>query len=390
MSRYVVVDFAGHGFQMDLSRALARRGHEVVHTWCSSNLTPHGDLSSGAGVEAVPVSSGSRFEKYALVGRLRSELAYGLRTAALVWRRRPDAVLTSNVPLVSLACIAVVARLRRARWVLWLQDVQTGLAAQSLAGAASAVARCLGWLERTLIRRADDVVVIGDDFVPEVRAAGAEPVVIPNWAVLADLDVGERDNSWADSHGLDPDRFRFLYAGTLGRKHPPELVVAVAEAVPDAQVVVVSEGEGAEALDALVSDRGIENVVRLPFQPHAVLGEVLASADVLVAVLADEAGAFSVPSKVLSYLCAGRALLVAMPPGNGASRLVVDAAAGVAVPPEVGAVAAAACDLRHDPAVSDGYGRAARNHAEASFDVDRKAEQFDVLLSGNAHGGTAA
>ncbi len=89
MAQHVVVDFAGHGFQFDLSRALARRGHAVTHTWCSSNLTPHGDLRSGDGVTAIPVDSGGAFEKYRLASRLRSEVVYGLRTARLVWRLPP-------------------------------------------------------------------------------------------------------------------------------------------------------------------------------------------------------------------------------------------------------------------------------------------------------------
>ena len=67
-------------------------------------------------------------------------------------------------------------------------------------------------------------------------------------------------------------------------------------------LVVVSEGRGA---DWLAEQGRNEPALRLlPYQPYDRLPEVLASADVLIAVLEPEAGAFSVPSKILTYLCA--------------------------------------------------------------------------------------
>jgi glycosyltransferase involved in cell wall biosynthesis len=387
MAQYLVVDFAGHGFQHDLSRALARRGHEVTHTWCSSNVTPHGDLRSGDGVTAIAVSTGTTFEKYRLASRLRSEVVYGLRTAALLWRRRPDAVLTSNVPLVSLLVIAAAARARRARWVLWLQDLQAGLAEHSARSRGAALGGALGILERALVRNADDVVVIDDDFVPAVQRmrAGVPPTVIRNWAVIDDLPLRPKDNAWAREQGIDPDRLVFLYAGTLGRKHPPELLVALADELPDAQVVVVSEGEGVGRLARLCASRGIENVRTIGFQPHERLSEMLGTADVLVAVLHASASTCSVPSKVLSYLCAGRAVLAAMPPENGAARLVGGAAeAGLAVAPEPDAVRWAARALAEHRALRERFATSGRAFADASFDVDRKALRFDALLAADA------
>ncbi|RMF52223.1 MAG: glycosyltransferase WbuB, partial [Bacteroidetes bacterium] len=41
--RILVHDYAGHPFQVQLSRALARRGHDVLHAYCGSlPNTAHG------------------------------------------------------------------------------------------------------------------------------------------------------------------------------------------------------------------------------------------------------------------------------------------------------------------------------------------------------------
>ena len=113
-------------------------------------------------------------------------------------------------------------------------------------------------------------------------------------------------------------------------KHDPSLLIALAEAVRGrARVVVVGQGSGMAALAAA----GLENLVLLPLQPVERLREVLAAADVAVAVIEPDAGAFSVPSKVQSYLCAGRAVLLAAPAANLAARVVRGEAAGVVVEP---------------------------------------------------------
>jgi colanic acid biosynthesis glycosyl transferase WcaI len=382
MANLLVVDFAGHGFQFELSRALARRGHGVTHSWCSTNLTPHGDLRSRDGVTARPIRSGATFEKYRFVARLRAEWLYGCRTGRLIREVAPDAVLTSNVPLVSLLCIAVAARRRHARWVLWLQDLNTGLAALSLKPHQRLIPFLMRRLERALIRHADATVVIDEAFVADVEdAGGPPPTVVPNWAVIADLPVCPKDNSWARRHGLDPDRPTLLYAGTLGRKHPPAPLLALARGLPDAQVVVVSEGVGATWLAEQAQTRQIANLLLLPFQDHADLAEVLGAADVLVAVLDPEAGGFSVPSKVMSYLCAGRPILAAMPAENGAARVVGhDARAGLVVPPTDDSVVEAARRLVDDRALREEFGAAARRYAVREFDVDAKAGTFAALL----------
>ena len=59
----------------------------------------------------------------------------------------------------------------------------------------------------------------------------------------------------------------------------------------------------------------------LPFQPFGALPEALASGDVLLAMLTNDAASHSVPSKILSYLCAGRLIVASIPEDNAAARV---------------------------------------------------------------------
>jgi putative colanic acid biosynthesis glycosyltransferase WcaI len=121
----------------------------------------------------------------------------------------------------------------------------------------------------------------------------------------------------------------------------------------------------------------------LGFQPFEAMADVLGAADVLVAILEAEAGVFSVPSKVLSYLCAGRPLLLAVPKENLAAKIVVECGAGLVVEPnDLAGFCAAARKLAESAELRQQYGAAARHYAEANFDIERITDRFEAILKG--------
>ena len=143
-----------------------------------------------------------------------------------------------------------------------------------------------------------------------------------------------QDGAWARKAGLDGS-FVFLYTGTLALKHNPGLLADLAGRMQGrtvdgrpVRVVVQSQGPGADFLREQAAARGLEALVVRGFGPFSEIPAAMAAADVLVAVLEPDASAYSVPSKVLAYLCAGRPVLLAVPPGNLAARIVARESAG--------------------------------------------------------------
>ena len=112
-----------------------------------------------------------------------------------------------------------------------------------------------------------------------------------------------------------------------------------------------------------------------------VFPDVLGAADVLVALLENDAGPFSVPSKVLSYLCGGRPILLSAPPSNLSVRLVDEAAAGLCIPAGDGQAFVAAADrLRSEQHTSARFGAAGRAYAENAFSISRVADRFEATF----------
>lgn len=396
--RILVHDYSGHPFQLELSRWLARRGHETLHLYSAGIPTPQGgvaprsDDAAGFAIEAVGPTT--PVAKYDLPRRLRQERAYGRALAARAEEFAPDVVLSGNCSPQIQRPLQRYCRRRRLRFIYWLQDLYAEAGVRVLARRSRLLARLAAPLlrrfEAASLGRSDAVVAITPDFRPLLEARGIAPeriAVIENWAPLDEMPPRERRNAWSGEQGLD-DRFVLLYAGTLGVKHDPELLAVLARAFrddPAVCVVVVSQGLGRDHLERTKAAEDLPGLRLLDWQPYARLSEVLASADVLLAILEPEAGIFAVPSKVLTSLCAARPLLASIPPENLAARILRDTGAGLCVTPgDAAGFVAAARRLRGDPALRAAQAAAGRAYAARTFDIERIGPQFLALLEGEA------
>ena len=396
--RIYVHDYAGHPFQVQLSRELARRGHAVRHGYSSTNLTPQGALARRDGdpetFEPDPIALDRPVDKSArkltgLVRRRQSERAYGRALVEHVGAFDPDVILAANTPIDALVPLQAWADREGVRLVNWLQDILSvgtdRFLRQAIPVVGGVVGRAYMARERRLLLAADAVVAITEGFRPLLREWGVAPSaihVVENWAPLDEMPPRPKDNPWAQSLGLEDKRVA-LYAGTLGMKHNPELLLSLAqrlEADEDARVVVVSEGAGADWLRAQTPP---PNLVLLPFQAFDDLPDVHGTADVLVAILEPDAGVYSVPSKVLSYLCAARPVLLAVPPENLAAQIVQREEAGVVVPPNApSAFGIEGERLLDAPDLRARMAARARAYAEESFDIEAIGDRFETILAG--------
>jgi glycosyltransferase involved in cell wall biosynthesis len=393
--RLVVHDYCGHPFQVQLSRNLAMRGHEVTHIYFADEPGPKGVFGSRAdnppSLKFVGITLGRSIRQTALLARRFNDVAYGRRVARVIRDLHPDAVISGNAPTEAQEVILRACKAANIRFVFWIQDIfsvaVSKLVSKQLGFAGKIVGSYYKYLERRQFRDSDSIVVITEDFAPLARSwGGNEKVsVIENWGALDDIPVGEKNNDWSRQHGLNGE-FAFIYSGTIGRKHNPELLLRLAEQTGSSRsglVVVVAQGVSVKRLHDERAARQIDSMKLLPLQPAEVLPDVLATADVLVAMIEVDAGTFAVPSKVLSYMCAGRPILLAAPKENLAARTVEKACAGIVVEPsdEVGFLDAAR-RLRDNPQLRESLGANGRAFAEQTFDIKRITDRFErVLLS---------
>ena len=272
--------------------------------------------------------------------------------------------------------------------MFWLQDLHSVAMAAEAEKRAGRLGRQVGTtfeaLERRLLRQADGIVSITDDFRPVLDGWGVDGshcTVIENWAPLSDLPERHRHNGWRAEHGLG-DRFVYLYTGTLGLKHRPELLYQLAEQrAHDSDVVVVSEGMGEQRLREMLREPPAAQPTAAPLPADGALprhpgggrragrparadgGHVLRAVQGPVVSVRGASGPGGHPAE------------------NLAARTIERAGAGLVVSPtDEEAFLVAAKRLRVEDSLRNQAGRAARAYAEITFDTDRITDRFETVI----------
>lgn len=392
--RICIHDFAGHAFPVELSRSLARRGHDVLHLYSASNTTPQGAITRLAddppNFQILGIALAARMDKNALVKRRAQEIEHGRLALEQLARFQPEVVISGNTPLDTQKQIVRFCRDGGIKFVFWVQDLlgigSHRLLAKKLPGLGHAIGIYYTRMERRLLQQSDAIVLIAEDFRSAIsgwRLPDDKIHVIENWAPLNEVPKLPKENPWAVEHGLDRS-LNVIYSGSLGMKHNPDLLLQLALSFQNRsnlRVLVVSEGAGADWLKRKVGEHGLANLTVMPFQAYKKVPQVLATADILVAVLEPSAGIFSVPSKILAYLCSGRPLLLSVPEDNLAAKKVADAKAGfVASPHDTQAFLDAAERLLADEPLRQQLGCNARAYAEKQFNIETITGQFESIL----------
>jgi len=372
-----------------LSRELASRGHDVTHAYPIGLQGPKGRLEpSTSDPEQLTIRGiafSSSFRKYSVVRRLPVHRSYARDVKSLISSRPFDAVLSANTPIDVQAELLWHCRRNGIRFVHWVQDIYSLAIEFFLRAQFSELTAWLSIpfriLEKRVCSSSDAIIVIAPAFRDRLlqwSIAPSKVTVLENWAPLEEMDSLPRVNAWGNRHGLAESTV-FLYSGTLGMKHRPDLLYALAQSLDaTCKVVVITEGIGREYLE---KQPKLGNLLLLDFQPYHEVPQVLASADVLLATLEVAASEFAVPSKILSYLCAGRPLLLAAPSDNLAASVVQRSGGGiVADPGQIDEWIAAAKLLAENPGLRDSLGSRARQYAEATFRITRMAVAFEEVL----------
>ena len=206
--------------------------------------------------------------------------------------------------------------------------------------------------------------------------------VIPNFVDVDAIRPAVRMTEYRREHGLG-DRTVVMYAGNLGHSQSLDLVIGAADRHRDRpDLVYVLNGGGVRAHAMRRAAESRSNLVVVEYQPRERVSEVLASADLHLVPLRAGLGASSVPSKIYSILAAGRPVVASIDEGSEVARVVGEAGAGVAVPPDdLDALVRAVEDLVADPRERARMGNSGRRWAEAWNSPRQVASTYADLIT---------
>ena len=193
-------------------------------------------------------------------------------------------------------------------------------------------------IEGNVYRRSDMITVMSDgnrDFVIEKGGRPDRVLTVFNWVDTDEIRPGKRLNEFRRVHELG-DKFIVLFAGTMGWSQGLDGVVDAAQLLAgDPEILFLFVGDGVEKDRTIERSRGLPNVRFLPMQSKETYPQVLAACDAGLVTLRPEVLTPTVPSKINTILAAARPLIACLPPGD-APQLILDAQAGLVVPPADG------------------------------------------------------
>ncbi|NDQ56952.1 MAG: WcaI family glycosyltransferase [Acidipila sp.] len=303
-----------------------------------------------------------------------------------------DVVLAVSPPLQAAMAGWMLSLKNRVPLVLHLQDlipdlpVALGMLRNPM---AIAMARKM---ERFLYRRASAIFVISEGFRENLlskRVPESKLVVVPNWTDTRVIGAGSGAGDFRKRHQIRENDFLVLHTGNMGAKQKLENVMETAAVLrSDPAIVFCLVGGGTEKnrLEELAVSRGLKNVRFLPLEPRELLPNMLAAADVLLVNQSAQVIDMVIPSKLVTYMAAGRAVVAAVAHDSEAARAVDRADCGLVVPPEnPAALASAVLQLKSNREQAEKFGRDGRRYAECNFDREPLLARFERAL--NAVGG---
>lgn len=386
----------------DLAQALIARGYEVTVITGFPNH-PSGTVFEGYRKkwllkEKVDGVNLRRMYLYTTsnpgrLSRIMSFLTFTFSSAwALLTHPRHDLVFAVFQPLSVGFYLPFITKLRGSKLILNVQDLHPDVPIELGLVRNSKIIAILRWVERYGYRSASGLAVICEQFKQHCIARGAydsNVAVIPNWIDLDEISPGVRNNRFRESLGLTPDNFVILYAGTVGLVSGAEIALQAASMLenelPKMRFVFVGEGASLAAIKDHVRQAGLTNVLFAPFQPRERLSEVQAASDISLVSLRKGKGRTSVPSKVLGYMAAARAVIASVDGDSETAILVRQSNCGVVVEAENGASLARAITAlasNHQQRIDFGFNgrRYIEGHYSKSSITDQYIKYFEAIV----------
>jgi glycosyltransferase involved in cell wall biosynthesis len=301
--------------------------------------------------------------------------------------RRVDVMICVSPPLQLGLTAWLVASTRRARLIVHLQDIVPDAALSTgmmRTGRAVALSRRL---ERFVYRRADRITVISEGFRANLlakRVPASKVVVLPNWIDAGRFDV-QPDSEVRGTLGAPDGETLVLHTGNMGAKQGLETVVDAAAQLADENIAItlIGDGQSRAALEARASRVPGHRLRFLPLQDD--LPATLAAANILVLSQRAQVTDSAAPSKLLSYMAAGKPVVATVNESSEAGHLIKQAGCGIVVPPErPDRLAEAIRELHRHPEKHAELGAAGRRHVAEHFDRATILGRWSDIVHGAA------
>ncbi|OBA30858.1 glycosyltransferase family 4 protein [Gordonia sp. 852002-51296_SCH5728562-b] len=317
-------------------------------------------------------------------GRFRLESSFAALSAPFVAASSADIVIAVSPLLGAAAAVRVGKRGRPAG--VFVHDLVGNAAAQS--GTVGRASQLISRAEYNTYRTMDRVGVCTPRFRSALTNGGIDDAAIMDLPVFTHVSRSSESSTEARA-ALDwdfpDDAIVVVHTGNIGRKQGLTHVVDAAREIsrmPGAPIEFVLVGDGNERAGLREQARGVSNIRFVDPVDAESYPRVLAAADVLLLHELPGVVEMSLPSKLTSYVTAGRPVVAAVEDSGIAGRLLESyEAASIISAGDPTALAAAVRQAVDDEAVRGRLLAGAARLGDAEFGTESGKRAFCTFAS---------
>jgi len=300
--------------------------------------------------------------------------------------RKHDLILVPSPPLTNGITADLLSRFYRIPFIYNVQDIWPDVVIRAGVLTNSTLIAFFRRMEGYIYKRASEITVLSRQMKGALTAKGVPAEKLHIIPTCQDPDFVRplpRQNDFSASQQIN-EKFVVLFAGNVGHSQGLDTVLESARLLEDKSDIlflIIGNGVAKSSLEDYARKLNLSNVRFLPYQPHARIPEIYASADVCLVPLKRGFTTESVPSKVHTIMAAARPIIASVDPGSATSELIEKAECGLCV--ELGnptVLAEAILKLHDDPLLTSVLARNGRRYVKRYFTPEIVASQYHDLL----------
>lgn len=276
-------------------------------------------------------------------------------------------------PLLQALPANFIAWLKHAPLVLWVQDLWPEALHATKFVKNPWLLRIVGVLVGHIYRFSDSILIQSEAFRSSIECFAIPKEKIrffPNSAedISEEAARAHHDSGLAQNVGQS---FSIIFAGNIGTAQSCETIIEAARLVQDIQNIrfyLVGSGSMVAAISQSINENKLANVAMIGRVSPEIMASIYTSASVLLLSLRDDpALSATIPSKLQSYLAAGKPIIVSSK--GESANIICKANAGISCPPgDAPALARAVLSLYEmQPEERDRLGMNGRNYFMDNF-----------------------
>lgn len=182
-------------------------------------------------------------------------------------------------------------------------------------------------LNKKMFNNAKHVYTLSDGMKDNLKyiSRHEQVKVVPVWTNTTFFnDIPRAENIFLKTNHLE-SKFIVGYSGNLGKTHPVEKIIEIAEYLKeteDVQFLIIGDGEKKASLLKMQKEKHLTNLQILDFQPTNLFPHVLAAINIGVVTLETKSSDLSIPSKTFDLMSAAKPILSISSNDSGLANII--------------------------------------------------------------------